>query len=261
MRAVAAGEIEISTSTPNMIATLVSRGEGVKVISAISSPVPRSWGIMVLGNSPLDDVQDLTGKIIGATTKGAYSDLIVRVLLQEVGIDPDDEVNLTYLGSPDALAAALSSGTVDAAVGWPGLTEVMEIELGARQLASAADYLLEWEDEIWFATDELIDQDPEVITRMLRGWYKAVEWMRENRAEAIQISVEQYEWSVELATKVYDSNIAFLSDDGSFSVDALDLASAKTFELELSAFRVPVEDLFTEKFVPVQLNEVRVVQQ
>ncbi len=258
MRAVAAGEIEISTSTPNMITTLVSRGEGVRIISSISSPVPRSWGIMVLDESPLEDVDDLRGKIIGATTKGAYSDMIVRLLLQEAGIDPDDDVNLTYLGSPDALAAALSSGTVDAAIGWPGLAEVMEIELGARQLASAADYLLDWEDEVWFATDDLIAQNPEVISKLLSGWYKAVEWMKDNRAEAIQISMEQYEWSEELATKVYDSNIAFLSDDGSFSVEALDLASAKTFELELSEFRVPVEDLFTERCVPVQLNEIGV---
>jgi len=261
MRAVAAGEIEISTSTPNMITTLVSRGEGVRVISSISSPVPRSWGIMVLNDSPLEDVDDLRGKIIGATTKGAYSDMIVRLLLQEAGIDPDDEVNLTYLGSPDALAAALSSGTVDAAIGWPGLAEVMELELGARQLVSAADFLLEWEDEIWFATDDLIDQNPEVIEKVLRGWYKAVEWMKENRAEVIEISMEQYQWSEELATKVYDSNITFLSDDGSFSVKALDLASAKTFELELSEFRVPVEDLFIESFVPVQLNEIGVVLQ
>lgn len=254
MRAVAAGEIEVSTSTPNMISTLVSRGVDVKVISSISSPVPRSWGIMVLDGSPLNDVQDLEGKIIGATTKGAYSDMIVRLLLQEAGVDPDEDVNLTYLGSPDALAAALSSGTVDAAIGWPGLAEVMELELGARQLVSAADFLLEWEDEVWFATEELIDQDPAVITKLLRGWYIAVEWMKENRAEVIQISMDQYEWSEELASKVYDSNVAFLSSDGSFSVEALDLASAKTFELELSEFRVPVEDMFTERFVPVQLN-------
>ncbi len=254
MRAVAAGEIEVSTSTPNMISTLVSRGVDVKVISSISSPVPRSWGIMVLDGSPLNDVQDLEGKIIGATTRGAYSDMIVRLLLQEAGVDPDEDVNLTYLGSPDALAAALSSGTVDAAIGWPGLAEVMELELGARQLVSAADFLLEWEDEVWFATEELIDQDPAVITKLLRGWYIAVEWMKENRAEVIQISMDQYEWSEELASKVYDSNVAFLSSDGSFSVEALDLASAKTFELELSEFRVPVEDMFTERFVPVQLN-------
>ena len=137
----------------------------------------------------------------------------------------------------------------------------MELELGARQLVSAADFLLEWEDEIWFATDDLIDQNPEVIEKVLRGWYKAVEWMKENRAEVIEISMEQYQWSEELATKVYDSNITFLSDDGSFSVKALDLASAKTFELELSEFRVPVEDLFIESFVPVQLNEIGVALQ
>ncbi|MFB3043038.1 MAG: hypothetical protein ACE1ZC_02030, partial [Nitrososphaerales archaeon] len=93
------------------------------------------------------------------------------------------------------------------------------------------------------------------------GWYKAVEWMKENRAEVIEISMEQYQWSEELATKVYDSNITFLSDDGSFSINALDLASAKTFELELSEFRVPVEDLFIESFVPVQLNEIGVALQ
>lgn len=251
MRAVASKEIEISTSTPNMIATLVSRGEKVKIIASISRPVPRTWGIMVLTDSPLKTVQDLKGKVVGATTRGAYSDMLVRLLLEEAGLKPDQDVTLTYLGTADALASALASRTVDAAIGWPGLAEVMEVQLNARQLVSAADYLPDWEDEVWFASESLIRERPDVALKALRGWYKAVAWMKQNREEVVRISMEQYQWSKELAEKVYDSNIMFLSDDGLFKIEALELASRKTFELGLSDYMVPVKDLFTEQFVPV----------
>lgn len=41
-------------------------------------------------------------KIEGSSSarKGAYSDMIVRLLLQEAGIDPDDDSNIVANGSP-----------------------------------------------------------------------------------------------------------------------------------------------------------------
>ena len=89
---------------------------------------------------------------------------------------------------------------------------------------------------------------------MLRAWYRAVDWMKENREGTVEISIEQYQWSRELAEKVYDANISFLSDYGSFSVEAVELASRRTFEFGLVEVEVPVEDLFTERFVPVSFS-------
>lgn len=54
-----------------------------------------------------------------------------------------------------------------------------------------------YESEGWFATERYIESSADVITRTLRGYYRAVKYCQEHRDEAAQIAGK--EWSIDPA--------------------------------------------------------------
>lgn len=64
-------------------------------------------------------VADLKGKKVGASNKGGSSDIATRAALKAMGLDPDKDVSIQYVGSHANRTAALLNGSIDAGVDDP----------------------------------------------------------------------------------------------------------------------------------------------
>ncbi len=79
----------------------------------------------MLQDSPIQKLEDLKGKTIGAPSFGAGGGLALKQNLNEIGITPDQYTAIATGAGPSAIAA-LRSGKIDALVMWDAMLGAAE---------------------------------------------------------------------------------------------------------------------------------------
>lgn len=143
----------------------------------------------VVAQPGIDSIEDLRGKTV-AVPEGTSGDMILTLALAEAGMTKAD-VNLVAM-EPAAIVAALSSGQVDGAGFWyPALATVKQSVPDLVELAENSDF----EDTVAFPTafvagNEVVENDPEKVTRVLAALRDAIAFRAENTDEAIQLTAD-----------------------------------------------------------------------
>lgn len=141
----------------------------------------------VVAQPGIESMEDLRGKTV-AVPEGTSGDMILTLALAEAGMTKDD-IELVPM-EPSAIVAALSSGQVQGAGFWyPGLATVKENVPGLVELAQNTDFV----DQIAFptafvASNELVDNDPEKVNRVLAAIREAIDFRATNTDEAIALT-------------------------------------------------------------------------
>ena len=144
-------------------------------------------GVVVSGD--IKELKDLKGKIVGAEP-GFPPYFILQYLLNKEGMSLAD-VNLKDLPSADA-GNAFVSGKIDVAGTYePYLSISASKREGARVLVSSADTpgLIV---DLLFASEELVENDQEVLKKVADGWFSAVEYWENNPDESIEIMAKAF---------------------------------------------------------------------
>jgi NitT/TauT family transport system substrate-binding protein len=146
----------------------------------------------------INSVADLAGKSI-AFPPGQPSHFFLLSVLEEAGVDIKSLK--TKEMEPDQAGSAFISGNVDAAVTWePWLTKAAE--QGGKILTTSREKpgLIV---DILVVRNDYLAENPEVFEVFIRGWYRAVEYWRENTkeanlimAQALQIDPDEFETMV-----------------------------------------------------------------
>ena len=89
----------------------VSQGVPVVSLGSWDNAVPYTLAT----RENIDDVAKLRGKKIGVNRLGGKSSLILRVMLEDAGLNPAKDVTLLQLGGSQERLAALIKGGIDAA--------------------------------------------------------------------------------------------------------------------------------------------------
>ena len=106
-----AGSLDAGFGSPGNIATADAQGGDLVMFGALyEGPI---FSIIAKGN--INGLQDLRGKKITATQRGATSDLLLRDIAKQQKWGEND-LNVVYIPETSAQVAALSSGAVDAAI-------------------------------------------------------------------------------------------------------------------------------------------------
>jgi NitT/TauT family transport system substrate-binding protein len=91
-------------------------GGGDLVIIGIIGPV---YPFVFMAPSSISSVDQLKGKKIGVSNIGSSSDIATRVMLRQVGLDPEKDVSIVAVGSLENRIAALLNGAIDGGVAQP----------------------------------------------------------------------------------------------------------------------------------------------
>jgi len=160
----------------------------VRTISAIYTHSPHS--LFVLRSSGITSFRGLEGKRISITPGNSHR-LYFPEVARRAGTDPD---RITWVNTDaSAMAAMLISKRVDAAPFY----SIHHYYTNKAARAAGEEIVVLPFVETGFAiyaasiisTDELIQRNPDLVRRFLRGLQKSLEWSRDNQAEACKLHV------------------------------------------------------------------------
>ncbi|CDX30165.1 ABC transporter substrate-binding protein [Mesorhizobium sp. WSM4935] len=180
MAAVAGGDLDGAASTVDELMKYRSDELCFKYVVALDDS---HGGDGVVTQPDVKSLKDLKGQPV-ALNEGSVSEFWFNVLLKKEGMTEDD-VSVTNMTADDA-ATAFIAGQVPAAVTWePHLTEVRKGGKGKVLIDSTTTPGL-IVDVIALKCD-LIEKHPEDVKALIKGYYKAVEYIKTNPEKAYEI--------------------------------------------------------------------------
>ena len=248
-QALAAGAADIINFFPPGVAIAVKKGVKEKIISGGGPPTPHGWHLMVKSDSPIKSLKDLNGRKIGISAKGSTTDFYALWS----GIAAGGQVTTVPVGGR-GLIPGVNSGALDGMVLWPNLTYRL-IEGGKyRSVVDFGAVMKTNLPEVWVASQAMIDTKPDVVRRFLEAVMKTTKHMQDNEAYGLGY-IKKYtkEKNDSVAKLAYDVIIKNATIDGMIKPEWLQNS------LELATIAgikdlPPVDQLFTDKFVPINPN-------
>jgi NitT/TauT family transport system substrate-binding protein len=207
--------------------------------------------LVVPAKSPVRSVTDLRGKRIAVTTKGSLTDWLVRELSRQQGWGAE-AIAIYPLGQIPAQVAAMGRGEVDGIV--LGAVSGYELEAAgrARNLIQFGDVVKRFYTHVIFATDEMVDKRQDLLRRFLRGWFKTVAFMKQNRAFTVKSEQRTLGVRQSVVEKIYDAEMPGFSIDGAWDPEVIDVIRASLKELDILPKIPDAKALYTDAFVPVR---------
>ena len=147
--------------------------------------------IVTLEGSGINEVKDLTGKVIGVTALSSSQHIAALRALSYEGISGDEVEFIVY--DADSIQQALLNGAVDAI----GLSDykaaIMVRDEGAKIIFdTSTDARLKNENCcVLYASNEAIKRKPATLAKLVRAIQKASVWIADNPELSAQIQVAQ----------------------------------------------------------------------
>ena len=248
-QALAAGSVEFGIgSGPGM--AFAAKGAPAMAVAAFAGP-PRNISAIVLDDSPFRQIADLKGKKIAVSTAGSLSDWLAKQMAIQEGWGQDG-IQVVPLGAIQTSIAALKTRQVDAVVLATEAGFRLEEQKQGRVLATMDRYAPHFITHVVFAQKSLITNNPDLVTRFLRGFFAAIAFVKTHKEETSALAEQVLQWSPALARKVYDMQSGMFIDDGRFEPRAI--ATLKQSFIDMKTLRSePADDeLFAPQFVPIR---------
>ena len=238
--ALMSGDIDYYTTIAFIVQSAIV-GLPVKVIAAYVNCPP----FVLMSRPELKSAEDLKGKTMGiGAPPGSSPDVIAKLSLKHLGLNPDKDVKYVYLNSHERTYLALEQGLYAAGL-IPPPFDFKGAKLGLNSLARAAEILTYPEDGL-IATVKKIKEKPDEVKRVIRAGIKANRYIRTQREGTIQFLMAWQKVDRETATANYDSAVRSFNDDGSLPEAGLRLIideAKKTAKVEREIPLTNVADL------------------
>jgi len=141
--------------------------------------------VIVRKDLPAQSLRDLRGKTFAIPSKYSNQYLVIRKLMDDQGVKPD-EIRFVELPPPD-MPGALAARAIDAYfVGEPHAAKA-ELDGSGRVLYHAKDIWPHFISCVLVVTEKLIHDRPEVVRDLVRGIAESGEWADGHRLEAAKV--------------------------------------------------------------------------
>ncbi len=226
------------------------KGAPAVAVAAMYGP-PANLALVLPMNTPVKTIADLKGKRIGVTTTGSLTEWLVRELSRQQGWG-NDGIQVLALGGVPARLAAIQRGELDGLVIESATGYELEKEGRARNFLLFGDIAKDFYTHVIYATDEMIDKRPELLKRFLRGWFKTIAFMKTHKDFVVTSEAKTVAVTPDIASKIYDAQMAGFSTDGSWNPAAIDVIRHSLKELGILDSVPDAKLLYNDKFVPVK---------
>ncbi|NEQ28301.1 MAG: ABC transporter substrate-binding protein, partial [Microcoleus sp. SIO2G3] len=185
--AMAAGRLEIINLVTSEAVAFAAKGQDFRIVQVADSSV---GGDGILARNSVKDIADFKGRQV-AVEIGSVSHFFLLQVLQEAGLSGND-VEITNV-TPDAAAAAYSSGRVDVAVTYsPFLQQSNQTQKDGRIIYDSSKMPNAIMDVYLFSTP-FVQEHPQAVQAFVNGIYKAQEFLKTNQDEAYAIAGKMLE--------------------------------------------------------------------
>ncbi len=249
-QAMTAGAVDIGFgSGPGM--GYAAKGVPARAVAAMASE-PRNMSLVVPKGGPVKTVDDLRGKRVGVSTAGSLTDWLVRAISVKKGWGPEG-IQTVPMGEVRTRNIAMKAGELEGSV--TAIEEGFDYEdQGAGKiLMNFGDIAPDFHTHVIFATDSLIGKNPDLLRRFLRGWFRTVAFMRDNRGATVKSIARTCNYPEKIIDLAYETEMSMISFDGAFSPKALELLRHSFRELGVLDSVPETKDIYNPGFTPVKL--------
>jgi NitT/TauT family transport system substrate-binding protein len=248
-QALAAGSIDFGLgSGPGM--AFIAKGSPAIAVAAFAGP-PRNLSAIVKADSSIKTVADLRGKTIAVSTVGSLSEWLAKQMAIQEGWGVDG-IRRVPLGAAETSVAALLARQIDAMILSSDMGFALEERKEARMLVSMDHYAPSFITHVIFARKALVDKNPGLVDRFLKGFFASIAFMRAHREETSVIAERVLLQSPAVVRKDYDAEIGMFTDDGQFDADAVAVLKQSYVDMGTLPAKPPDDVLFTTQFLPIR---------
>ena len=165
----------------------------------------------VMARPEIRTVQDLKGKIVGVSSFNASTDIVMREVLRDAGLDPETDTSIIQVGTGNTRLVAVSQGAAVASLFTPPDNIIAE-QHGLHRVPSPAETLPVAFTGVGVSERKLQDQRSQV-ERMLRASIKTLRFMIEQRRESSDLIAEATSIDPEVNFRAYELMVPTLSPD------------------------------------------------
>ena len=182
------GELDAAAVPANLAATLYQKTNGAIEVACINT-----LGVLyvVENGETVNSVEDLKGKTIVTTGKGTTPEYVLRYILTENGVDPDNDVILDFYSEATEALAQLQAGTSTIAMLPQPFVTVAQSKI--EGLRMALDLNAEWDaldngsaliTGVIVARRAVVEENPAAVEAFLKDYAASVDWVNANTADA-----------------------------------------------------------------------------
>jgi NitT/TauT family transport system substrate-binding protein len=190
--AMVGGSIDFAGTYVERPMILAEKGFGAKNLLAILNRNPIF--LVVRKTLAATDVKGLKGTKLGMTRAGSATDLALRALLRDAGLEPDRDVAVIAVGSSNSAAAALRAGQIDGFMGGEpgGAVIVHQLKIGRYFIEPLRDQGPKFLQYMTFptlqASDRYIQANPQIVERVVRAVSKTQKRLREDPEAGVRVA-------------------------------------------------------------------------
>ena len=182
------GELDMACVPANLAAVLYNKTEGEIEVLAVNT-----LGVLYIveNGESVQSIADLKGQTIVAAGKGSTPEYVLRYLLTQNGIDPDNDVTIDWKSEHSECVAALASGQASVALLPQPFVTVAQSKI--EGLRMALDLNAEWDaldngsaliTGVIVARRAVVEENPAAVNEFLKKYAASVDWVNANTADA-----------------------------------------------------------------------------
>ncbi len=233
---------------------VIGRAQGLPVKYIMNWYTQYPVVVMAKTDAGISEPADLAGKVVGLPGPFGANYVAFRGILEAANLAESD-VQMESIGFTQA--AAVSEGTVDAAVDYGVNGPVVLAQEGIETVQIKLDNYLTIPANGLVTNEATINENPELVEKMVRATLKAVQYTLDNQDEAFDIAlihVPEAADNLDANRAVFDAVIDYWTPQGDYKLGETRLpewqAAAEFMErIGLVDSVVDAEELFTVDFI------------
>lgn len=193
IRIFTAGDADIAFTGPGPMGVTIGRGVPAKVLAFFAY-----GSVAVVTFDPaIKEVKDLKGKRVAISGPGSASEVIGRIVLYELGLDPHKDAQVRPMTGPEMLKAG-KLGELDAAITWPPNAQAMVMENPKARIL--VDVNAEWKrifntpvPAVWhglLVKDKFLLEQPAAVKKIQQVLADAVRKVQHDEDEQVRLLVK-----------------------------------------------------------------------
>jgi NitT/TauT family transport system substrate-binding protein len=127
---------------------------------------------------------------IGCVREGGAVDVLLHKTMDEYGLDETAIIANIQRMNPPKIVLSIGTGQLDAAF-LPEQWATMAEDYGFEMLLSSQDIWPDMQGSVLVVKQDLLDNNPEVVERLVRVSRRATDWANDNMAEAAEVMRRQ----------------------------------------------------------------------
>jgi NitT/TauT family transport system substrate-binding protein len=236
VKALISGDIDYLLAWGSAVRAAVT-GVPIKAVVGIAS---RPLHVLI-ARSEIKSPKELKGKIIGVDSVAGTVDYLSRVAARHFGFEPEKDVKIIVTGESPTRLAALRAGSIDATPIDVAFAMKAEDE-GFKRLLYLGD-IIELPLSGIAVMEKRIQTQREQVKKVVRATLRGTRFMKQNRAETIQMLADYLRITPSQSAKAYDTSIKSFTDDGIISDKGVNLDVQLTKERLKLSKEIPVSQL------------------